>query len=161
MQSNFDAGSNILPNQSIAPAAQTGTATGAFVDTQGYNGALILVDVGTVTTADISNLFTFTVTGSDSADGSGATAIDSALYVNPTQNEITTAVNSISVWDRLINATTETTRCSSFGVPMNQLPYRYINVVATMTGTASSVFGASIILTNPTDAPAGVYKKTA
>lgn len=140
-----DLGSNIKPIQSIDPASITATTTGTYVPIAGFSSVAAVIQVGVVTTADASNLFTFSAKGATDASGTGATALTT---YNPLQD--TAGVGS--VWDYLINSTTVDDVLSySFGIiPGN---FTHVAIVATETGTASAIFGATVVLGNPTHAP--------
>jgi len=124
---------------SIAPASKTATSSSeTVVDVSNAESITVIVPVGVVTTADGSNLFTFTVLGGSSSDGSDAVAVDSSAYLDPKDS-------TGAVWDRLINATTEGPACYQFGVK-NLRNDRYMFVRETVTGTVSAVLGAMILL---------------
>lgn len=126
---------------SITPASRTATTSSELVaDVSNAESITVFVPIGTVTTADGSNLFTFTVLGGAVSDGSDATAVDSSAYLDP-------KTQGGAVWDRIINATTEGDVVNQFGVK-NLRNDRYMFVRATKTGTASAVFGAHIVLGN-------------
>jgi hypothetical protein len=116
--------------QSIDPASYTATKTGDEIDlSDAVDGSVwVVVNVGAVTTADATNLFTFTVT-SASATGGSFSPEDSTAY---------TTVNS---WDRLINATTEENTSYAFNLAHTN---PFVKVVATETGAAEAIFGATV-----------------
>ena len=158
----YDLGSNVVAGQSIIPASHTTTQTGAFVDVQGYLTAMGIIDVSTLSTGDAAtNLFTFTVTGSASADGSSPTVLATASMTNPLTSSWTTAVGTSVLWNLKLDNTTDTNRVHTFGIVLKGFAYRYINIVATATGSPSAIFGASIILGTPMHSPAVLNNTTA
>ena len=158
----YDLGSNVVGGQSIVPASHTTTQTGAFVDTQGYLTAMALIDVTTLSTADAAtNLFTFTVTGSDVAAGTSPVTLATTSMTNPLTSSWATAVGTSVVWDLKIDNTTDTNLVHTFGIVLKGFAHRYINIVATATGSPSAIFGASIILGTPMHSPAVLNNVTA
>ena len=118
--------------QSIAPASITATTTGSAVDLLNGFDPVVVVTVGTVTTADTDNYVTFTISESD--DNSSYTALASGGYLHAENSAGTT-------WDRIINATTEGTNVYRFRFAPSK---RYVKVVGTETGTTSAVYGAHV-----------------
>ena len=144
-----DLGGLTVFTQSIAPADRTASVTGSEVDCSLCPVvATIRVNVGTVTLADSSNLFKFTVTQCATSGGSFTDA-DSSQYdpVSPT--------GSTTAWDRIINATTEGSKAYTFNFRM-AADYPYIKVVATETGTAQAAFGACVEF-EPSVGPGAVH----
>ena len=128
-----DLARNFDYSQSIDPASYTATKTGDEVDLTSVDSALVVVNIGAVATADASNLFTFTLTQATASGGTFAAA-DSGQY------------DVVDSWDRLINATAEANDVKAFNFrPAKAKPY--VKVVATETGTASAIFGATVIFT--------------
>jgi hypothetical protein len=118
-------------SQSIDPADYTATKTGDEVDlTNAIEGSvMIVVNIGAVTTADATHYFTFTVTEA-SATGGSFSAADSTQY------------STKDSWDRIVNATSEANAVKVF----NFIPSEpFIKVVATETGTAQALFGATVL----------------
>ena len=117
-------------------ATLTGTTTGNIIDMQGYQEALIIVHVGTATTADGSNYFTVSLTHSDDSGMSG--------------EETVTASNGLLGANLVINATTDANKVAKLGYNGGK---RYIRLAATETGTASVQIAAAGVLLRPAHAP--------
>ena len=81
---NFDYG------LSIVGASITATTTGEVIDLTGITDVMVLVSVGAVATADVSNYQTFTVTECATVAGTYVAA-DASQY------------STSDSWDRLIN----------------------------------------------------------
>jgi hypothetical protein len=109
-------------------AARTATVSGEVIDVQGYDKATIVVQVGTVTTADATNKFAIDLYHGDLASGTDATTVPAAQRIG-------------SAFD--IDASGDADKTGAFGYLGNK---RYIRLQATESGTASVVFGATALL---------------
>ena len=119
---------NLKGTEGDAYVNATATATGDAVALTG-GAVLIFVHVHAAGTADADNYFTFTVTQCTTSGGT-YTAADAGQYVT-------------NLWDRVINATTETgVWCFQF-IP--KATYDYIKVVATETSTADITYSVNVV----------------
>lgn len=109
-------------------AATTGTRTGEIIDVRGYDQATMLVQVGTVTTADATNKFTVDLYHGDLASGTDGTSVDSGDRIG-------------AAFD--IDASGDADKTAAFGYLGDK---RYIHVKVTESGTASVLMGATAIL---------------
>lgn len=116
---------NLKGSVADAYAQVTATATGDEIQLTG-GAVLFIVHVHAVGAADASNYLLFTVNQATASGGTFAAA-DSSQYVT-------------NLWDRYINATTET------GVKIFQFipaaTYDYVKLIATETGTADVTYSA-------------------
>ncbi len=110
-------------------AARTASANGTnIIDMQGYSACTFVVQLATVTTADSSNLFTFTLEhGSDSS-------LSDAVTV--------TAALGLLGSNLVINNTNQSNMRGLMGYVGGK---RYVRIVATETGTASAAFSADAV----------------
>jgi len=131
-----DIANNVKFSAAKGAGAVTASGQGSVVDTSGFQSVAFGILVGTVTTADASNYFTFTVQEGDLSDGSDMADI-------PTNRIIGSAV---------LNAAGQANSCLKIGaIPAK----RYVRLAWTETGTlASAEFGAVAALGNPNHAPA-------
>lgn len=106
----------------------TATQTGDEVALKG-GAVLVVVHVHAAATADADNYFTFTVNQATATGGSFSAAA-STQYVT-------------HLWDRVINATTETGVWIFQFIPV--ATYDYIKVIATETSTADITYSVSVI----------------
>lgn len=120
----------------LDPAATTANRTGDVVDVQGYDSATIVVQVGTVTTADATNYFTFDLYHGDLASGTDGTSVDAAERINAAF---------------AVNDTSDAGKTVAFGYLGNK---RYIHVVCTETATGSIISGAMAVLGYAAQQPA-------
>lgn len=108
-------------------ASRTATANGTnIIDMRGFGAVTFVVQLATVTTADSSNYFTFTLeAGDDSSlsDGATVTAATGLLGSNLVINDSTTQSNMVGAMGYVGGK-------------------RYVRLVATETGTASAAFSA-------------------
>lgn len=114
----------------VGDARQQATATTTGDEVALTGGAvLIAVYVDTIGTADATHYFTFSVTQA-TASGGSFVAADAAQY-------------KTNLWDRIINATTETGLFMFQFIP--KATYDYIKVIGTETGTADVTFSVFVI----------------
>lgn len=120
-------------------ASRTATANGTnIIDMQGYDSCVFVIQLATVTTADASNLFTFTIqAGDDSGLSDGATV---------------TAATGLLGSNLVVNDTTLSNKVGLMGYVGGK---RYARLVATETGTASAAFSAVAVQGMPHVAPVG------
>lgn len=110
-------------------AARTGSANGATIDTRDFGSLLFVIQLATVTTADSSNYFTFSLEHSDDSGMSGAVAVTPALGL----------LGANIVVDE---STVDNDKLAMLGYSGAK---RYVRLVATETGTASAAFSAVAI----------------
>ena len=120
-------------------ASRTATANGTnIIDMQGYDSCVFVIQLATVTTADGSNLFTFTIqAGDDSGLSDGATV---------------TAATGLLGSNLVVNDTAQSNKVGLMGYVGGK---RYARLVATETGTASAAFSAVAVQGMPHVAPVG------
>lgn len=118
-------------------AARTATANGTnIIDMQGYGACTFVVQVAGVTTADDSNLFTFTLqAGDDSGLSDGATV---------------TAATGLLGSNIVIDNTNDANKVGMMGYVGSK---RYVRLVATETGTASAAWSAVAVQQLPAVEP--------
>lgn len=114
--------------EALGYAATTATRTGDVIDVRGYDAATIVAQVGTVTTASATHKFTLDLYHGDLASGTDGTSVGAS-------ERIGLAVD--------VDDTTDADKTVAFGYLGNK---RYIHIVATETGTASVVLGATAVL---------------
>ena len=130
---------NAKVSKAFAYASRTASANGEIIDTRGFDSLTFVIQLATVTTADGSNLFTFTLQhGDDSglSDGATVTAATGLLGSNLVVNDSTTQSDMIGM----------------MGYAGGK---RYVRLVATETGTASAAFSAVAVQGFPHVAPVG------
>ena len=134
----IDQYNNLGVETAIDPETYTATVSGDIIDLALFESVTFTVITGAVTTADGSHYFTFTLNaGDDSAlsDGATVTASTGLLGSNLVIN----------------NASTQDDVC------VGKMGYvgskRYIQLVATETGTATALFGAVVIRGNARHMP--------
>lgn len=119
-------------------ASRTATANGTnIIDMQGFDSCSFVVQLATVTTADASNYFTFTLQAgdaSDLSDGATVTAATGLLGSNLVVNDVLS---------------------NKVGIMGYSGGKRYVRMVATETGTASAAFSAVAVQGLPHVAPVG------
>jgi hypothetical protein len=119
-------------------ASRTATANGTnIIDMQGFDSCSFVVQLATVTTADASNYFTFTLQAgdaSDLSDGATVTAATGLLGSNLVVNDVLS---------------------NKIGIMGYSGGKRYVRMVATETGTASAAFSAVAVQGMPHVAPVG------
>jgi len=120
-------------------ASRTATANGNIMDMQGFGSAVFVVSLATVTTADSSNLFTFTLQHGDDSSLSDAVTVTAALGLLGSNLVIN-------------NAATQSNMRGQMGYVGGK---RYVRLVATETGTASAAFSADCHQSLPTVQPVG------
>ena len=119
-----DLANNLLGAQSLAPAVRTADANGDGVDLQGFEGAMVLVDVGAEgVTLSSSVKIDFLLEHSD--DNSSFSAVDSNLLVS---DGTVSSTGLFATFDD--NA--EAPAIAAIGYVGGK---RYIRVVADFTGT--------------------------
>lgn len=116
--------------QSLAPAARTASANGTGVDLQGYNAALVVIDLGAWTDGS----HTFEVQESDDNSTFSAVADADLLGTEP-----------------VMDAADEDNTIHKIGYVGTK---RYIRVATTVSGTTTgAVYGASVIRGHANVAP--------
>lgn len=110
-------------------ATLTQTTVGNVIDMQGYGEAVIVLHVGTSTTADASNYFTVSLTHSDASDMTGEEAV--------------TEAKGLLGANLVVNATADANKVAKIGYAGTK---RYIRLAATETGTASVQLAATALL---------------
>lgn len=111
----------VLEAQALAPKAYTATTNGGSVDCAGFESAMVLVEVGTVT--DGSHAIAL----QDSPDGTTFTNVDPSLILGAQPTLTATSSNSVAAF-------------AYIGVQ------RFLRVVSAVTGaTTGGVYSASII----------------
>lgn len=135
-----DALNQIKATSAFNYASNTATANGTnIIDMQGFDACTFIIQLATVTTADASNFFTFTLQAGDAAnlsDGATVTAATGLLGSNLVINDTTPLSNDIGMMGYVGNK-------------------RYVRLVATETGTASAAWSAVAVQTLPHIAPVG------
>lgn len=132
-----------LNNQKVSKAfaygSRTATANGEIIDTRGFGALTFVIQLATVTTADATNFFTFTLQhGDDSglSDAATVTAATGLLGSNLVVNDSTTQSDMIGM----------------MGYAGGK---RYVRLVATETLTASAAWSAVAVQELPEVAPVG------
>jgi hypothetical protein len=126
-------------SKAFAYASRTATANGEIIDTRGFGAVTFLIQLATVTTADGSNYFTFTLSAGDDSglsDGATVTAATGLLGSNLVINDSTTQSDMIGM----------------MGYAGGK---RYVRLVVTETGTASAAFSAVAVQELPDVQPVG------
>lgn len=133
MSAGKDLYSNLSVQPAILPASISATTTPVSVDRRGYESVSAVVNCGAMTTiTDGTNNFVITLV--ESVDGSTWTAVAAEDIIGGANNTIVT----------LVTASAGLTY--TLGYKGNK---RYVSVLATETGTAVAIFGATIVLGNP------------
>ena len=130
---------NAKVSKAFAYASRTASANGEIIDTRGFDSLTFVIQLATVTTADATNFFTFTLQhGDDSglSDAATVTAATGLLGSNLVVNDSTTQSDMIGM----------------MGYAGGK---RYVRLVATETGTASAAFSAVAVQGFPHVAPVG------
>jgi hypothetical protein len=119
--------------------ARTASTNGTnIIDMQGFGACTFVVQVAGVTTADSSNLFTFTIqAGDDSGLSDGATV---------------TAATGLLGSNIVIDNTNDANKVGMMGYVGGK---RYVRLVATETGTADAAWSAVCIQQLPETEPVG------
>lgn len=125
-----DLKNNLTVTSAVHPATLTADGTVVSVDRQGSGAVLAVVQLGALTTVDVSNYFEFKLQESD--DGSTFTDVVAADLIGGTTNVIVRANGVLGV------ANTSYT----LGYKGNK---RYVGVLADETGTSTIIAGAVII----------------
>lgn len=113
-------------SKAFAYASRTASANGEIIDTRGFGALTFIIQLATVTTADSSNYFTFTLEAGDDSglsDKATVTAATGLLGSNLVVNDATTQSDFIGMMAYVGGK-------------------RYVRLVATETGTASAAFSA-------------------
>lgn len=119
-------------------ASRTATANGTnIIDMQGFDSCSFVVQLATVTTADASNYFTFTLQAGDASDLSDGATVTAATGL---------LGSNLVINDALSN---------KVGIMGYAGGKRYVRMVATETGTASAAFSAVAVQGMPHVAPVG------
>jgi len=130
---------NAKVSKAFAYASRTASANGEIIDTRGFDSLTFVIQLATVTTADATNFFTFTLQhGDDSglSDAATVTAATGLLGSNLVVNDSTTQSDMIGM----------------MGYAGGK---RYVRLVATETLTASAAFSAVAVQGLPHVAPVG------
>ena len=130
---------NAKVSKAFAYASRTASANGEIIDTRGFDSLTFVIQLATVTTADATNFFTFTLQhGDDSglSDAATVTAATGLLGSNLVVNDSTTQSDMI-------------------GMMAYAGGKRYVRLVATETLTASAAFSAVAVQGLPHVAPVG------
>lgn len=109
-------------------AATTGNRTGEVIDVRGFDKATLVVQVGTVTTADATNKFTVDMYEGDLASGTDGTSVGAADRIG-------------AAFD--IDASGDADKTGAFSYLGKK---RYIHLKVTESGTASAIIGGTAIL---------------
>jgi hypothetical protein len=126
-------------SKAFAYASRTASANGEIIDTRGFDSLTFVIQLATVTTADATNFFTFTLQhGDDSglSDAATVTAATGLLGSNLVVNDANTQSDMIGM----------------MGYTGGK---RYVRLVATETLTASAAFSAVAVQELPHVAPVG------
>lgn len=126
-------------SKAFAYASRTATGNGEIIDTRGFGALTFVIQLATVTTADSSNYFTFTIEAGD----------DSGLSDKAT----VTAATGLLGTNLVINDSA--TQSDLIGMMGYSGGKRYVRLVATETGTASAAFSAVAVQALPDVAPVG------
>ena len=119
-------------------ASRTATANGTnIIDMQGFDSCSFVVQLATVTTADASNYFTFTLQAGDASDLSDGATV--------------TAATGLLGSNLVVNSDLS----NKVGIMGYAGGKRYVRMVATETGTASAAFSAVAVQGMPHVAPVG------
>jgi hypothetical protein len=119
-------------------ASRTATANGTnIIDMQGFDSCSFVVQLATVTTADASNYFTFTLQAGDASDLSDGATV--------------TAATGLLGSNLVVNSDLS----NKVGIMGYSGGKRYVRMVATETGTASAAFSAVAVQGMPHVAPVG------
>ena len=120
-------------------ADRTATANGTnTIDMQGFGACTFVIQVAGVTTADSSNLFTFTLQHGDASDLSDGATV--------------TAATGLIGTNQVIDATGDANKVGMMGYCGGK---RYVRLVATETGTAQAAFSAVCVQQLPEVEPVG------
>jgi len=119
-------------------AVRTATANGTnIIDMQGFGACTFIIQLATVTTADSSNFFAFTLQHGDAANLSDGVTV--------------TAATGLLGSNLVINSTLS----NNIGMMGYSGGKRYVRLVATETGVASAGWSAVAVQTLPHIAPVG------
>jgi len=129
-----DLDNNIAVLNAINPASISSTATGATLDTLGYEGVEFVVNIGAQASGDANNYYTLTVQEGNASDASDMATITDANRI----------VGNIPLLDA-VNSVANT--AYKFGVTYGTK--RYMRVIATKTGTTTQIFGVTAVLHHP------------
>jgi hypothetical protein len=120
-------------------ASRTATANGTnIIDMQGFDSCLFVIQLATVTTADATNFFTFTIQAGDASDLSDGATV--------------TAATGLLGSNLVVNNTNLSNTVGTMGYAGGK---RYARLVATETLTASAAFSAVAVQGLPHVAPVG------
>lgn len=120
-------------------ASRTATANGTnIIDMRGYDSCVFVVQLATVTTADATNFFTFTLQHGDTSDLSDGATV--------------TAATGLLGSNLVVNDTGLTHKVGMMGYSGGK---RYVRMVATETLTASAAWSAVAVQGLPHVAPVG------
>lgn len=120
-------------------ASNTATANGTnVIDMQGFDSCLFVIQLATVTTADATNFFTFTIQAGDASDLSDGATV--------------TAATGLLGSNLVVNNTNLSNKVGMMGYAGGK---RYARLVATETLTASAAFSAVAVQGLPHVAPVG------
>ena len=136
--------------QALAPLSRTASANGVDVDTTGYDSSVVAVSMGDVGAATGSNLWSFSL---QEADDNGAGSPDTYTNVADVDTVTTDDIVVTNGIFLVVDAPAEENIDYSVGYKGAK---KWLRVVATLTGTLTSVFGASYELGNASNQPATI-----
>ena len=160
MQGIFDLGANVLPVTATAPASKTSTVTGTTIDCQGFSALMYVISVGTATTLDGSDYFTFTDNTGAAANGSDKVAISTTAYQYATIGG--NGLGNSSAWaSPYYIGNGNNSASTSYGIGISLFDSynttvgsnRYHTYLLTATGSPSAILGVTALLGTATHAP--------
>lgn len=126
-------------SKAFAYASRTASANGEIIDTRDFGSLTFIIQLATVTTADATNFFTFTIQHGDESNLSDAATV--------------TAATGLLGTNLVVNDST--TQSDMIGMMGYAGGKRYVRLVATETLTASAAFSAVAVQELPDVAPVG------
>lgn len=128
--------SSIETRLALTAVSRTASVTdGPIIDMRGFDSATFVIHAGTVTTADGSNGFTFSLRHGSASDLSGDAAVPAGEF------DGAPAIDATTDSDKIIGTITY------------KGGERYVRLVGTEVGTASAIFGAVVNLSHAEQAP--------
>lgn len=125
-------------SKAFAYASRTASANGEIIDTRGFDSLTFVIQLATVTTADATNFFTFTLQHGDDSGLSDAATV--------------TAATGLLGSNLVVNDTALSDTIGMIGYVGGK---RYVRLVATETLTASAAWSAVAMQNRPHVAPVG------
>ncbi len=132
-----DSLNNTKVSKAFAYASRTASGNGEIIDVRGFSSLNFVIQLATVTTADSSNYFTFTLQHGDDSGLSDAATV--------------TAATGLLGSNLVINDSG--TQSDTIGMMGYAGGKRYVRLVATETGTASAAFSSVAVQEKPHVAP--------